>query len=386
MIASHLVATILKHDTKTTSYKFALLRALNELVLTAPEVAGQGKDVAVPLRRLAELWIGYYWPFMDGEFPIYQGARAEHGAGVMRNDVSFRPALTKLRQVWAEQVKMAVLPSDGAFLTGEMRLPRRRASYGLEVSLAYEQAVGAIVPSLHMPIKFAGAEGGHWTVFAKPARLVEMGPEVYALPGTLPQEPCLVVASALWATFHELSLYVEALCLHEWSLFTEQVRQTVSCSRGQAYTLLTAQPGNRRPLTWERNQVDVLLAEQGFVCPWTRKLLTSPAHYDLDHLLPLCVYPINELWNLIPVDRKFNQHVKRDRVPSADRLTAAQPLLADTYTRYLQSVSLQRAVREDAGVRFGAGVGQERFFPLSLARQAVRFIEDVAQARFVTRF
>jgi hypothetical protein len=33
-----LLASILKHDTKTTSYKIALLRAINDVVLLYPEV------------------------------------------------------------------------------------------------------------------------------------------------------------------------------------------------------------------------------------------------------------------------------------------------------------------------------------------------------------
>lgn len=69
------LATILKHDTKTTSYKIALLRAINDVVLLYP--ATQGQDVAVPLSRLAELWVAYYWPFADAQAPIYQGGLAE---------------------------------------------------------------------------------------------------------------------------------------------------------------------------------------------------------------------------------------------------------------------------------------------------------------------
>ena len=55
-----LIATILKHDSKTTSYKLALLRALNDLVLTHPGLEFPAGDVAVPLRHVAELWAAYY--------------------------------------------------------------------------------------------------------------------------------------------------------------------------------------------------------------------------------------------------------------------------------------------------------------------------------------
>lgn len=69
-----LIATILRYDRKITSYKIALIRALNDVVLSFPDIVSQssvgedgggegGKDVAVPLRMLAQFWVAYYFPF-----------------------------------------------------------------------------------------------------------------------------------------------------------------------------------------------------------------------------------------------------------------------------------------------------------------------------------
>ncbi len=70
-----------------------------------------------------------------------------------------------------------------------------------------------------------------------------------------------MIEPALWRTFREASLWVEALCIHEWCLFTENVQQLseVTVDRGDIYQLLTDRPDNRRPLTWERNQVELLM-------------------------------------------------------------------------------------------------------------------------------
>ncbi|MET4073642.1 HNH endonuclease domain-containing protein [Hymenobacter sp. UYCo722] len=379
------IATILKHDNKTTSYKIALLRAINDVVLMYPDVARQGQPVAVPLSRLAELWVAYYWPFADAQQPIYQGARAIRDEAT-RNDVAFRPALTNLRAEWQQLVRLTPQPADGFFLLTEMRTPRRRATYSPALQQAYRQTVAATAKAIQMPIKYAGP--GHWSVFDAPARYDQLPPAVLPLPGTQPQDTCVVVPASLWEAFHRLSLYVEALCLHEWCMFTEGVTQDNDrqAARGEVYTLLTARPDNRRPLSWERNQVDILLHENHhFTCPWTQKRLTQPQHYDLDHLLPLAVYPVNELWNLLPVDREFNQHTKRDKVPDAKRLTAAEPLLAAAYSTYHQSPALQKAVREDAALRF-SGLSTDHTFAAMLASRAVRFIDDVAAARYVQRF
>ncbi|MGI9145973.1 MAG: hypothetical protein ACR2IK_05410 [Chloroflexota bacterium] len=83
------------------------------------------------------------------------------------------------------------------------------------------------------------------------------------MPGTTSSDRCLVVDQELWRGFLDLSLWVEALSIHEWSLFTESVAQPGGppVRRGEVYTLLTDRPDNRRPLEWERNQVDRLLME-----------------------------------------------------------------------------------------------------------------------------
>lgn len=379
------IATILKHDNKTTSYKIALLRGINDLVLAYPDLTTSRRDIAIPLKRIAELWIAYYWPFAEEQYPIYQGARAERD-GVLRNDLSFRPALEQLRSQWQQTVQLTALPSDGFFLVSDMRTPRRRATYAPALQRAYDLAISAIVPAVQMPVRYAGPE--QWTIFGKPTRLDSLSPNVLSLPGTQPKDWCVVVNTTLWAAFHRLSLYIEALSIHEWCLFTEGVaqRDSITITRGQVYGLLTARPGNRRPLSWERNQVDLLLLEQvTFTCPWTRKPIRQPGDYDLDHLLPLAVYPVNELWNLLPVDREFNQRIKRDRVPSTQRLLEAEPWLAAAYTGYGRSPQLDIAVQEDAALRFTA-VRNRADFASALAHLAVEFIDGVAAARYVMRF
>jgi hypothetical protein len=380
-----LIATIIKHDNKTTSYKIALLRALNDLVLSYPGLAQHNQSLAVPLVRLAELWVAYYWPFMDEQQPIYQGARAHLGAS-QRNDVSFRPALTHLRAEWQRALQLVPEAADGFFLLTEMRTPRRRATYPAPLVRAYTQAIAAIATAIKMPIRYAGPD--QWSIFPPPVQRQQLPPATLSLPGTLPTDVCVLITPSLWQAFYRLSPYVEALCIHEWSLFTERVAQvsTTVTTRGAIYTLLTARPDNRRPLTWERNQIDILLQEHVvFTCPWTQKLLTQPQHYDLDHLVPLSLYPINELWNLLPVDREFNQRTKRDRIPSAQRLASAVPHFTSAYANYLAAPVLNQAIRADAALRF-TGLQNTMDFPSQLAQHTASFIADIAASRYATRF
>lgn len=214
--SNNVISTILRHDAKVTSYKIALLRAINDLALAFPDVGRSGRDVIAPLRVLAEFWIAYYWPFVDPHEPIWQGARSHRGSDIVANDMAFRLDLTALRKAWEKGIGCSSRPSDGFVVMNEMRVPRMRAKQPPEVQAAYERARKAISKTLEMPIRYAGP--GQWTVFEKPSRYDPAGDFGAPLPGTRPRDKCLLIPAKIWRLFLELSLWIEALCIHKEKL------------------------------------------------------------------------------------------------------------------------------------------------------------------------
>ncbi|MFN7750709.1 MAG: hypothetical protein ACK5TE_00385, partial [Pseudomonadota bacterium] len=63
---------ILNRDRKVATYKLALFRALAELATQEPRVATWRPDgmVGVPIRRISEKWLQYYWPIFASPQPI----------------------------------------------------------------------------------------------------------------------------------------------------------------------------------------------------------------------------------------------------------------------------------------------------------------------------
>ena len=378
-LAARAIGSILKHDRKVNSYKIALVRAVNDVVLSYPDLAGASVDVAVPLRRLAQQWLAYYWPFVDPAAPVLQGPRANRG-GVLGNDVAFRPALTRLRAAWADHFGHAG-PSDGFLAVAELRVPRIAAGYPPELRRVFREAVSAISGAIRQPVRYAGPGGTRYHVFPPPRPAAALAGAL-PVPGTTAGEPCVLIGADLWSAFHELSLWVEALCVHEWSLFTER-SAAPGTDRGAAYFLLTSRPDNRRPLTWERNQVELIMFEGGtFECPWTAKRL-APGGYAMDHIVPVSVYPTNELWNLVPSDARFNAHVKRARMPKPSTMAEATPRLARTYDLYASSPNLKNALGADLEQRFAlAPVAAPEDIAAAVAQAAL----SIADARGAERF
>jgi hypothetical protein len=380
-VSHRTISTILRHDSKQTSYKIALLRALNDVVLAYPDVGRDGRDVAVPLRSLAEAWVAYYWPFVAPGAPVLQGVPSVRG-DQPRQDVGFRAHLTELRRDW-EAIYGPSGAAGGWHLTEHLRVARKRAGYPAGLLTRYRGTLSRIATALRQPIRYAGP--GEGSVFAPPRPLRELtgappmaGAE--ALPGARPGDACLRVPGDLWAAFRDVSLWVEALCIHEWSLFTERVSGTAS--RGTAYALLTERPDNRLPVSWERNQVDIAIAEGArFTCPWTGRPL-GVGDFQLDHVVPVSVVPFHELWNLVPADPGFNMHRKRARLPGPAALEAAVPRLASTYAAYGGSRELRRALRDDVALRFAHADAD----PPRVARSVAGLIESIATARNLARF
>lgn len=367
-----ILATLLRHEAKSNSYKFALVRALNDLALLYPGPSDQA--VIVPLRLVAERWLVSYWAFV-GEEPIYQGARARRATGPGQ-DLSFRTALTALRGAWEAWTGPRSGPADGALLLAAFQVERD----GLPEPLRRltQATISAIAQAVRQPVRYAGTGGAH-ALFGVPAPAGTLSGR--PLPDTRAAEPAFTVPAALWQTFIDLSLWVEALCLHEWSLYVERVAQDLPVSRGQVFTLLTATPATRIPLTWERHQVQLLMLDGAvFHCPWTHKPLT-PNSFDLDHLIPLAAQPINDLWNLIPSDPVHNQHVKRARLPGAARLNSALRTLEQTYQLYGQQSSMGLVLQRDVLARFGLPLA-----PGPLAQRVCGLADHVAEARNVPRY
>ena len=373
-MSHRVISTILRHDRKVNSYKIALLRALNDVVLAYPDLRHAGRSIAVPLRALAESWIAYYWPFVAADAEVLQGPQARRD-GRLRNDMGFRPQLRELRRAW-EAVHGPSGAAGGWLLVEHLRVPRTRAGYDATFLKRYRATLRQVERSLRQPLRYAGV--GEWSVFAQPVRARDAG-DTTRVPGTRQDEWVTILDAELWNAFRDVSLWVEALAIHEWSLFTERV---AGVGRGEAYRLLTERPDNRLPTSWERNRVGLLIDEGREIrCPWTGKHLRRDG-FDIDHVVPVSIHPFHELWNLVPSDVAFNRHRKRARLPTASTLNRAVPRLAATYDAYAHEPELAEALRSDVALRFAGAPSS----PTAIARSVADLSESIAALRNVARF
>ena len=91
---------ILNRDKKVATYKLALFRAMAELTTQEPRCATwhPAGEVGVPIRRVAEKWLGYYWPILASTRFIPQSQAEGAGSG---KAIKFRAALGALMSPYA---------------------------------------------------------------------------------------------------------------------------------------------------------------------------------------------------------------------------------------------------------------------------------------------
>jgi hypothetical protein len=185
-------------------------------------------------------------------------------------------------------------PADGFFLINELRSPRKQQRYPQPLIDAYQTAISAIAKTIQMPIRYAGP--GHWSVFEKPQSYNQIAARTVAVPRTRVQARCLIIPFDLWTTFRQMSLWVEALCIHEWCLFSERVSHE---DRGYIYGLLTSRPDNRRPLTWASSQLLKSLQLQSLLTQTGRETAGSGLNKGL-LALHVSYASIRPHWDEIP--------------------------------------------------------------------------------------
>lgn len=265
-----------------------------------------------------------------------------------------------------------------------MKVNAHAGEYGPEMLRKYIQALRVVARCVEQPITYSGGASDQYAVFSRQRYLRDIPEGVVPLPGARLDELCIVVPDAMWEGFKFYSVFVDALCIHEWSLFTENVTQVVEgVSRGSVYQALTDRPDNRRPLTWERNHIDLLLSEgEALSCFWTKKQLRL-GDYDVDHIIPVTTYPINELWNLVPAEPAFNRHVKRALMPAEEWRSILPQRLVEIYSFYARNSTLRDALGQDIRLRFTND--QISSLP-NLANAVTAMIFSVADSKNTSRF
>lgn len=286
------IEEIIFRDKKTSTYKLALVKALCEIAISGErDVHFQADGVHVPLRRISELWLRYYWPLLiETDHALPQNTHRQ---------LAFQAELENLAS-HSGQRDLRIL---------------RSAAPGSEIEQRLETTLRVIGDTiLKQPVQYAG----NLSTVGRPF-----------LAGRLDGARTVVVHPEVWRELVLFGRWLKDALVLEWSrwsanlagrkdLSPDSVSQTV-------IRLLTQADEQARDTRIVR---ELFLREANSRrCTWTGRPVQN---FDVDHILPYAHFGNNDLWNLVPASPSANNE-KRDRAPSTALLEEARERLATVW-------------------------------------------------------
>ena len=305
------ISKIIERDSKTTTYKFALLRGVIDIIQdNSPYITIVENRVHIPMGLLVEKWLMYYYPILQSQISIPQ----INGETNLAFAIQFKKLISDYEarggfSAFYNDLKSKGIPED---LQGDF----------LELVKKLRDTI------TKMPMKYIGRS---------------INNEFYSIfnfENTIIRRKSTIDIEALIKDFGTFSIpleYFEAFkilgsfingqdsILFKWAEFS------VNASRSNLSVHVVLNEVLKSPITLreikesKKLYKEILQKEGNVYCVWTGRKI---ANYDIDHMIPFSVWKNNDLWNLLPSDSRINNQ-KRDKIPTPEIIDRQKELIIE---------------------------------------------------------
>ncbi len=315
------ISKIIERDSKVTTYKFALLRGVIELIQdNSPYVSFSEGRVHMPTGLLIERWLLYYYPILESPTYIPQIN------GVV--NLAFGNQLN--------QIISAYRPIGG-FSAFYNDLKNK----GIPESI--KQDFVALAKKLQetitkMPMKYIGRSisNDFYSIFnyqtQRPRKHSSATVDIEYL---IRNFGTFSIPVEYYEAFKVLGSFIggQDSILFKWAEFSVNASGKRLSIENVVNEVLRS-PITEREVTESKNIYKSILKKEGKVyCVWTGK---SISRYDVDHMIPFSVWKNNDLWNLLPSQSTTNNQ-KRDKIPSPYLIERRKDLILYYWDLILQN-------------------------------------------------
>ena len=301
-----LIRNIVVNDSKSSTYKVGLLRALLRIAEGHPGavIEQTSEYVVLPVGLVALYWLKLYKPLVD-QFGMQQNSNSSKGLGFITENGWERFAGYSSNDFYI-----------GAYYTDNENVQ------------ALYQALKDIASTIKtMPAKYTTLPGTKESVFhvelnktKRPTTDLRLDFNFLSSLGKF----CVPVH--IWDSLTQFSVWIEPALINEWS----SLMAGYGRNKEQKFTKLDY----LNALKWEdperttskiRKRVSELMANEHVACCWSGKKLIAK-NYAIDHAFPFARWPNNDLWNLLPTKAQINAK-KSDKLPTGLKLSSSRELI-----------------------------------------------------------
>jgi hypothetical protein len=306
------ISKIIERDSKSATYKFALLRGVIDIIQeNSPYLQHFADRVYFPTGLLVEKWLIYYYPIFESETDIPQIGK--------NTKLAFGELLKKFIRAYQPIGGFSVFYND----LKTNGIPQHLKSEFIELVKKVRNTI------TNMPMKYIGRSVGndyysifHYDNTGVYSRLNKATVDSEFLIKELGK---FSIPVQYYDAFQLLGSFIggQDSILFKWAEFSVKISQS-NLSIAHVLNDVLRSPITEREVENSKKIFQMILKEEGQVyCVWTGKKLRS---YDIDHMIPFSIWKNNDLWNLLPSDSNTNKK-KRDKIPSIELIEKQQDLI-----------------------------------------------------------
>lgn len=305
------ISKIIERDSKTSTYKFALLRGVIDIIQdNSPYINIVGDRVYYPTGLLIEKWLLYYYPILESQTIIPQ----IYG----NTNLAFESQLKEI-------IKKYELRGGFSAFYNDLKNKGIPDDLSIDFFLLTKKLRDTIT---EMPMKYIGRSISNefYSIFDyknKPLRRNAKIDKRHLIEGygtfSIPLE--------YHEAFKILGSFIngQESILFKWAEFSVNASGR-SISVEQVINEVLKGPITERQIAESKKLYRDILKQKGSVhCVWTGRNISQ---YDIDHLIPFSIWKNNDMWNLLPSDPLVNGK-KRDKIPSPNLIERQKDLILD---------------------------------------------------------
>ena len=301
---------IIERDSKATTYKFALLRAVIDIVQdNTPFINFRDNRVHFPTGLLIEKWLLYYYPILASPILIPQ----INGDTRLAFEQDFLKVIQHYETVGGFSVFYNDLKNKG--VPPEIRDDMAALIKKLKQTIT------------RMPMKYIGRSLSNefYSIFQFTDHKQASRHGTYDLDAIIQSAGSFSIPMDYYEAFSLLGAFINGQdsILFKWAEFSVRASASALSVDKVVNEILKSPVTERDILDSKKLYRDALLQAGQIHCVWTGAPIRQ---FDVDHVIPFSVWKNNELWNLLP-SRPAVNNGKRDKIPAPALIEKQEPLI-----------------------------------------------------------
>jgi len=305
------ISKIIERDSKTTTYKFALLRGVIDIIQdNSPYISFVENRVHIPTGLLIEKWLMYYYPILQSQTSIPQ-INGE-------TNLAFSNQLSKLISDYDARGGFSAFYND----LKNKGIPDDLQSDFFELVKKLRDTI------TKMPMKYIGRSisNDFYSIFNFENQTISRSSKI-DIETLINYFGTFSIPFEYYEAFKILGSFINGQdsILFKWAEFSVNASGN-NLSVHKVLNEVLKSPITLRDIKESKKLYKDILQKEGNVyCVWTGRKISN---YDIDHLIPFSVWKNNDLWNLLPSDSKINNQ-KRDKIPTPEVIERQKNLIID---------------------------------------------------------